>query len=139
MEWNSDAARRLWEVAQTAAGGVLGDELRKLAVEVEGEVESAWADGTDAYFDMIAAENGWVERHEGEEVEEYVKRCFLPMPRYTDGRAWEPVRTCRMVHESAERGLVNIWSCSECHGINVTLFEQHARFCQCCGAEVRDA
>ena len=134
MEWNSDAARRLWEVAQTAAGGVLGDELRKLAVEVEGEVESAWADGTDAYFDMIAAENGWVERHEGEEVEEYVKRCFLPMPRCTDGRAWEPVRTCRdFGGEEGTNGEGYDFACSAC-GWCGDIADPY--YCPNCGAKV---
>lgn len=45
-------------------------------------------------------------------------------------------RTCRMVHESAERGLVHIWVCSECGGINVTLFEDAPAYCGVCKAKV---
>lgn len=63
--------------------------FRKLANEVEDAIESAYMDGTCHYFDTIAEEQGWPERKDGELVEDYVRRCFLPRPRFEDG---EPVQ-----------------------------------------------
>lgn len=63
--------------------------FRKLADEVEGAIESAYMDGTCHYFDMIAEEQGWPKRKADELVEDYVKRCFFPRPRFDDG---EPVQ-----------------------------------------------
>lgn len=59
--------------------------FRRLADEVEDVIESAYVEGTYDYFDMIVAEQGWPKRKDGEIVEDYVRRCFLPRPRFEDG------------------------------------------------------
>lgn len=97
MEEKKETAQILREIADamegTAApaallGGPLCDNLRKLAGMIEDEVEHAYMEGTGHYFDMIAEENDWPKVRKGELIEDYIKRCFLPVPRYESG---EPV------------------------------------------------
>lgn len=62
--------------------------LRKLADMVEAEVEEVSAARCTACIDNLARLGRVPARNRGETLEKWLGRCYLPVPRYTDG---EPV------------------------------------------------
>lgn len=62
--------------------------LRKLADMVEDEVRGKSATRFTAYIDNLARLGRVPARNRGETLEKWLGRCYLPVPRYTDG---EPV------------------------------------------------
>ena len=45
---------------------------------------------TSMDLDAIIEKQGWPERVGGEPLEDYMGRCFVPVPRYEDGAIVEP-------------------------------------------------
>lgn len=75
-------------IGRPCYGGSCSRWMEKLADMVEAEVEEASAARCTAYIDNLARLGRVPARNRGETLEKWLGRCYLPVPRYTDG---EPV------------------------------------------------
>lgn len=66
----------------------LGLTLSALADAIDAELAAAREASAREGMELVAAAEGWPAMRDGESVVEWVRRCWLPRPRYDDG---EPV------------------------------------------------